>query len=154
MALHSILANRALEKAINSIPEKKFTTLQVIDELIKLYPEDIDKIKSYSQRNWRSVIGKAIKRFSIETEEIIQISSPNKSPAIWEKKARNEKKEFHTNSIKQKNTKINFQRNIFLNIIAILVIFLMVYLMTKIVIIIIGLVFAVILVLLILKEFI
>ncbi len=85
MALHHEITNQALEKAINSIPAKHFTTLRVISELEKLFPNDVERVKSFSERNWRSVIGKAIKRYSVETNKIKQISPASESPARWEK---------------------------------------------------------------------
>jgi hypothetical protein len=85
MALHDEISNQVLEKCINAIPSKYFTTLRVIDELIKSFPEVVERVRSYSERNWRSVIGKAIKRFSVETNLIKQISPASESPARWEK---------------------------------------------------------------------
>lgn len=85
MALHDEISNQILGKCINAIPSKNFTTLRVIDELIKSFPNDAERIKSYSERNWRSVIGKAIKRFSVETNLIKQISPASESPARSEK---------------------------------------------------------------------
>jgi len=85
MALHDEISNQILEKCINAIPSKNFTTLRVIDELIKSFPNDVSRVKSYSERNWRSIIGKAIKRFSVETNLIKQISPGSETPARWEK---------------------------------------------------------------------
>jgi len=85
MALHHEITNQQLEKCINSILSKHFTTLRVVDELLKIFPNDVERVKSYSERNWRSVIGKAIKRFSVETNLIKQISHSSESPARWEK---------------------------------------------------------------------
>jgi hypothetical protein len=85
MALHEEISNHALETCINTIPSKHFTTLKVISKLEKKFPEDVKRVKSYSERNWRAVIGKAIKRFSVETNLIKQISDTKESPARWEK---------------------------------------------------------------------
>ena len=85
MALHDEISNEILEKCINIIPSKNFTTLRVISELEKGFINDVNRVKSYSERNWRSVIGKAIKRFSVETNLIKQISPSNETPARWEK---------------------------------------------------------------------
>lgn len=86
MALHNEITNDQLQKCIDDIHSKYFTTLRVIDELKSSYPNEINLLRSYSERNWRSVIGKAIKRYSTETNRIIQISLPEESPARWEKK--------------------------------------------------------------------
>lgn len=85
MALHDEINNHVLETCITAIPSKNFTTLRVISELEKSFPNEVQRVKSYSERNWRSVIGKAIKRFSVETNIITQISPPDESPARWEK---------------------------------------------------------------------
>jgi hypothetical protein len=85
MAMHDEITNLMLENCINAIPSKNFTTLRVISELEKKYPIDVNRVKSYSERNWRAVIGKAIKRFSVETNNIRQVSSVEESPARWEK---------------------------------------------------------------------
>lgn len=85
MALHHEITNHALETCINAIPSKHFTTLKVISVLQNKYPLDVERLKSYSTRNWRAVIGKAIKRFSVETNIIKQVSRVDESPARWEK---------------------------------------------------------------------
>jgi hypothetical protein len=85
MALHEEISNQAIELCVNAIPSKYFTTLKVISELERRFPEDVKRIKSYSERNWRAVIGKAIKRFSVETNLIKQVSEAKESPARWEK---------------------------------------------------------------------
>jgi hypothetical protein len=85
MAMHDEITNLVLENCINAIPSKNFTTLRVISELEKKYPIDVNRVKSYSERNWRAVIGKAIKRFSVETNKIKQVSPVDESPARWEK---------------------------------------------------------------------
>jgi len=59
--------------------------LGVIVELERNYPNDVERIKSSSARNWRSVIGMAIKRFSVQTNIIKKISPSDESPARWEK---------------------------------------------------------------------
>ncbi len=85
MALHDQISNEILDSCLSSIPSRNFTTLRVISELEKKFPSDVQKIKDYSERNWRAVIGKAIKRFSVETNLIKQISRVEESPARWEK---------------------------------------------------------------------
>lgn len=86
MALHNEITNDQLQTCIDGIPSPNFTTLRVISELEKQFPSDIKAIRSYSERNWRAVIGKAIKRFAVETNRIKQVSPPEESPARWEKK--------------------------------------------------------------------
>lgn len=86
MALHNDLTNGQLQICIDGINAKYFTTLRVITELERNYPNEIKSLRAKSERNWRSVVGKAIKRYSTETNRIIQISLPEESPARWEKK--------------------------------------------------------------------
>jgi len=85
MAIKDEISNQILQNCINSIPSKNFTTLRVIDELLKNFPNDVERVRSYSERNWRAVIGTAIKRFAVETNQIKQISPASESPARWEK---------------------------------------------------------------------
>ena len=85
MALHNEISNQILDECIKAIPSNNFTTIRVISELEKRFSSDVAKVRSYSERNWRSVIGKAIKRYSVETNKIKQISLRDESPARWEK---------------------------------------------------------------------
>ncbi|HMQ69813.1 MAG TPA: hypothetical protein PKA90_12635 [Ignavibacteria bacterium] len=86
MAQHNVITNDQIQKCIDSIQATHFTTFRVVKELETLFPETVKILKSNSERNWRSVIGKAIKRFSVETGKIKQISPAEESPARWEKK--------------------------------------------------------------------
>ncbi|OQA92835.1 MAG: hypothetical protein BWY26_00038 [Elusimicrobia bacterium ADurb.Bin231] len=85
MALYDEITSQVLENCVNDISSKYFTTLTVIDKLEKLYPDIVEKVKAYSTRNWRAVIGRALKRFSLETNLIAQVSSASETPARWEK---------------------------------------------------------------------
>jgi hypothetical protein len=85
MAQHDAINNSMLQTIINSIPSKHFTTLSVVSALEINYKNKVEELKGYSPRNYRSVIGKAVKRFSVETNKIKQISPPDESPARWEK---------------------------------------------------------------------
>jgi len=85
MALKDEITNAVLKDCIDGIPSKHFTTFKVVAILEKNYPDVVEFVKSYSPRNWRAVIGTAIKRFSVETNSIKQISSVEEKPARWEK---------------------------------------------------------------------
>lgn len=85
MAQHEEITNLVLKSCLDKIISKHFTTFKVVSILEKNYPEVIEIVKSNSERNWKAVIGKAIKRFSVETNLIKQISSVDESPARWEK---------------------------------------------------------------------
>ena len=86
MAQHDEITNSTLKSCIEKIPSRHFTTFKVVTVLEKNYPEVVEIVKSNSERNWKAVIGRAIKRFSIETNIVKQISLPTESPARWEKK--------------------------------------------------------------------
>lgn len=86
MAIMDIITNDMVERAVNSIPTKNFNTLHVIEKLIELEFGAVEELKNWSSRNWRSSIGKAIKRFSVETNKIDQISPSDESPARWRKR--------------------------------------------------------------------
>ena len=85
MALHDDIPNSVIEKGINSIQRDAFTTLTIVDYLVKNETQMIDDLKGWSPRNWRSVVGKAIKRYSVETNKIKQVSPADESPARWKK---------------------------------------------------------------------
>ncbi len=86
MALRDTVTNEMIKKAVIEIAEKNFTTLEVIEILIKQEPDIIEDLKDRSPRNWRSVIGTAISRYAVKTNSINQKLPPSKSQAIWEKK--------------------------------------------------------------------
>lgn len=83
MALHENITDEILEHAANSIGGKYFNTLQIVDLLIKQQPLIIEELRQWSPRNWRSVIGRAIKRYAVSTGSLRQASPPTESPARW-----------------------------------------------------------------------
>lgn len=85
MAINDEITNKMVEKCLEQIPSKYFTTLAVVDLLLKNENDAVEKVKSSSPRNWRALIGKAIKRYSVETSKVKQISPDGESPARWEK---------------------------------------------------------------------
>jgi len=85
MALHHELNNADLDEIVFSFDEKYFTTLKIVSILEKDYRHIFEKIKGYSPRNHKAIIGKAIKRYATETNKIKQASPPSESPARWEK---------------------------------------------------------------------
>ncbi|GAB1350043.1 hypothetical protein MASR1M107_22580 [Ignavibacteriales bacterium] len=86
MAIMDIITDEMVERAVNSIPTKNFNTLHFIEKLIELEFEAVDEVKNWSSRNWRGLIGKALKRYSVETNKIDQISPSDESPARWRKR--------------------------------------------------------------------
>jgi hypothetical protein len=86
MAQHNEITNDQLQKCIDAIQASHFTTFKVVRELEIHFPETVKILQSNSITHWRSVIGKAIKRYSVETSKIKQISPADESPARWEKK--------------------------------------------------------------------
>lgn len=87
MAIQDQVTNRQLEDCIAEIPSNYFTTLKVIDILLAKYPDAVRSVQAFSERNWRALIGKAIKRYAVETSRIRQISDPSENPARWEKRS-------------------------------------------------------------------
>lgn len=85
MAIYDEVPNSSIQKCVESIPTKHFTTLRVITELERQFPDQVSVVQSYSTRNWRALIGKALKRFAVETNKVKQVSPPDESPARWEK---------------------------------------------------------------------
>ena len=86
MALHDALSNEMIKIAIDEIPGRLFNTLRVVDILVNQESEVIEELQEWSPRNWRAVIGKAIKRYALETNLIDQVSPPQESPARWKKR--------------------------------------------------------------------
>ncbi|MFH2037352.1 MAG: hypothetical protein ABIJ45_13180 [Candidatus Zixiibacteriota bacterium] len=86
MALHDDLTNEMIEKAVNSVPGNLFNTLRIVELLKKQEPVVIEELQEWSPRNWRAVIGKAVKRYAVETNKIDQASPPTESPARWKKR--------------------------------------------------------------------
>lgn len=85
MAISDDITNQVIESAIQQLGRNGFTTFHLIEVLEKNETELISDIKSWSERNWRAIIGKAIKRYSIETGAIKQVSPANETPARWKK---------------------------------------------------------------------
>lgn len=85
MAISDDISNNVIENAINQLGRNSFNTFHLIEVLETHENELITDIKSWSVRNWRSIIGKAIKRYSVQTNKISQISPPNETPARWKK---------------------------------------------------------------------
>jgi len=85
MALHDDISDLVIEKGINFIERDAFTTLTIVDYLVEKEPQLINDLKGWSPRNWRSVVGKAIKRYSVKTKKIKQVSPADESPARWKK---------------------------------------------------------------------
>jgi len=85
MAQHNVLDNNTIRQIVNSINGKHFTTITVVNILNSNFRGIYDEMKRNSPRNFQAVIGKAVKRYSIETNEIKQISPSDESPARWEK---------------------------------------------------------------------
>ena len=86
MAQHDVLNNSTIRQIVNSIEVKHFTTFTIVNLVKSNHLDIFNQMKRNSPRNYQAVIGKAVKRFAIETSEITQISPPDESPARWEKK--------------------------------------------------------------------
>lgn len=86
MALHDDLTNEMIKKALIKIEGNLFNTIRVVDILTDQEPDTINELRQWSPRNWRAVIGKAVKRYAVETGKINQVSPPKESPARWKKR--------------------------------------------------------------------
>lgn len=86
MAIIDIIPNDMLEKAIYSIPGKIFNTWQVAEILSESEKDTVEELTNRSSYPWRGFIGRALKRYSVQTHNIDQMSSPDESPARWKKR--------------------------------------------------------------------
>lgn len=86
MALRDNVTNEMIEMAISEIDKKNFTTLEVIDILMKQEPDTIEYLHDQSPTHWRSVIGKSIKRYADLENKIDKIPPPSKKQANWKKR--------------------------------------------------------------------
>jgi hypothetical protein len=85
MAIHNDIPNSVIEEALSSFERDAFTTLTVVDYLEKNHNSLVEDLKGWSPRNWRSVVGKKLKVYSLETNKIKQVSPSSESPARWKK---------------------------------------------------------------------
>lgn len=85
MAIHDDISNSVIEKAIASVQGNAFTTFTIVSFLEKNEAVLVDDLKGWSPRNWKSVVGKKLKKYSVETNKIKQVSPANESPARWKK---------------------------------------------------------------------
>lgn len=85
MAISDDISNQVIEEAIKLLGRDSFTTFNLITILEQNYGELVSDIKNWSERNWRAIIGKAIKRYSVETNKIRQVSPASETPARWKK---------------------------------------------------------------------
>jgi hypothetical protein len=62
-----------------------FSTTDLTDLWIDLDPVAAKEYEEMRGRNWRAVVGKRLKQYSIEREKIEQITPGNVTPARWRK---------------------------------------------------------------------
>lgn len=85
MILRDLITNEMIKCATSKISELEFTTKEIIKILQEQESKTLDYLQEQSPTHWKSVIGKAISRFAIETNEIEQIMPPSKIQARWKK---------------------------------------------------------------------
>ena len=85
MAIHDDIPDSVIEQALASIQRDAFTTLTVVEYLEKNHDALVQDLQGWSPRNWRSVVGKKIKAYSLKTNKIKQVSPSDESPARWKK---------------------------------------------------------------------
>lgn len=78
-----ILTNELLYDAITKIRKEKFSTYDLAQVLEVYYPVAFNELKTISNNRYISIIGKALIRYSISTNNIRRISPPSSSPTIW-----------------------------------------------------------------------
>ena len=85
MSLNNLITNEMLLNAIRQIPDYEFDTFDVVDVLEKSQPLIIDKIRKKSPGQYKSIVGKALIRFSSETRFITRVLRGKYSPLKWHK---------------------------------------------------------------------
>lgn len=86
MAIDWELPTSLIEKVVEEIQSKKtevFSTLEFIDYWEKQDKTSISEFEKLRGRNWRAIVGKALKKYSNETRKFRQITPPHVSPARW-----------------------------------------------------------------------
>ena len=80
------LPTSIIEKVIDVIKEKKsevFSTIEFIEIWGNLDMSSVSEFEKLRGRNWRAIVGKALKKYSNETRKFRQITPPQVSPARW-----------------------------------------------------------------------
>lgn len=74
-----------IDKVVKSFSSdvEVFSTIEFITQWGKNDPVAVEDFKNLRGRNWRAIIGKALKKYSIEKRKIKQITPPEVSPARW-----------------------------------------------------------------------
>ncbi len=62
-----------------------FSTTDLTDLWISFDSEAAKEYEELRGRNWRAVVGKRLKQYSVELQKIEQVSPGNVSPARWKK---------------------------------------------------------------------
>lgn len=76
------LTDKVIDK-IKSTKAEVFTTLEFISCWEKLDKKSLMEFEKLRGRNWRAIVGKEIKKYSINTRKFRQITPPHVSPARW-----------------------------------------------------------------------
>lgn len=78
-----VLTIELLNEVFSIFRKMEFTTLDLVDFLIVHYPDQINQLIDISPKNYRSMVGSALRKYSIKTHKITQISKPAEAPIRW-----------------------------------------------------------------------
>lgn len=70
-------------KRFESKKTEVFSTIEFISEWKDMDLNSQEEFEKLRGRNWRALIGKALKKYSNETSKFRQITPPHVSPARW-----------------------------------------------------------------------
>ncbi len=80
------LPTTLIDEVVEMIQSKKtevFSTIEFIETWERLDKSSISEFEKLRGRNWRAIVGKALKKYSNETRKFRQITPPQVSPARW-----------------------------------------------------------------------
>ena len=80
------LPTSIIDKVIENFKSNKtevFSTIEFIETWERMDKSAITEFEKLRGRNWRAIVGKALKKYSNETRKFRQITPPQVSPARW-----------------------------------------------------------------------
>ncbi|MFZ1320697.1 MAG: hypothetical protein WAT71_04000 [Ignavibacteria bacterium] len=86
MEINWELPTSIIDKVIGVIKANNtevFSTIEFIETWERVDKKTMDEFEKLRGRNWRAIVGKAIKKYSIDTNKFRQITPPQVSPARW-----------------------------------------------------------------------
>lgn len=80
------LPNSIIDSVIEKIQSSKtevFSTIEFIELWKRIDSDSVTEFENLRGRNWRAIVGKALKKHSNEKRKFRQITPPHISPARW-----------------------------------------------------------------------